>query len=746
MKAFIILAAMLLSTSLAWAQAKISPSGRFLIHQAAQNQSRAQEPVLAFVDLATPDAEATLAATPGVEVVAVRGSIALARFPLADAVAISELPAVRSLSFGQEAAPLMNEARKASFVNPVLQGTDLSQSYRGSGVILGMMDIGLDPNHINFYDYNLTANRITWFATINAAGAMTQYDTPAKIRAFTTDNPGGSHATHVAGIMGGAYNREGSVASISGDVAVVSDKNVPFYGVAPNAELNLCVGELFETNITLAAETILKRAQAAAKPCAFNLSIGSVLGPHDGTDAYNRYMNELGKDMIICIAAGNDGASPVSLQGNFADTPQIKTILSGDGSVYNGVVDIWNSTNTTFDLTFALIDPATGAVAWSVRIPTNMGGEKIFYLSNSSDKTPGATHSTAFDNAFTTTSDLYVSNEVNADNNRYMAQLQFDLIPEDDSKLVPAIFISGTSGSVNAYSQSGYGLVFSNTLNGAPASGYTAGNPTQSINNLAMAENIICVGAYIDRVKWGVLSKQITGYSNYSDSEIGEVAPFTSFGSGPYRALPDFCAPGMAIISSYNQYNVDMDNIGKSILSATATTSINAPAASTGTRSNSWAYMQGTSMACPFVTGSVALLLEADPALKVDKVRSLLTETCMARTGRTPDEQKQWGAGAVNIQDAMLRLFGNPSAIGSVLNDPARRLAIDLAHGSVVARVAGASALTARLYSTSGALAATATASADAVTLSTSGLPKGVYILRVTSPSGISESRSILVE
>jgi hypothetical protein len=77
--------------------------------------------------------------------------------------------------------------------------------------------------------------------------------------------------------------------------------------------MNLCAGDLYEENITLAAENVAQRAKAAGKPCVFNLSVGSVIGPHDGTDAYNRYMSELGKEMIICIAAGNDGNSPVSL-------------------------------------------------------------------------------------------------------------------------------------------------------------------------------------------------------------------------------------------------------------------------------------------------------------------------------------------------------------------------------------------------------------------------------------------------
>ena len=151
-------------------------------------------------------------------------------------------------------------------------------------------------------------------------------------------------------------------------------------------------------------------------------------------------------------------------------------------------------------------------------------------------------------------------------------------------------------------------------------------------------------------------------------------------------------------------------------------------------------------MATPYVAGSVALLLEADPTLTVDKVRTLLSETSMKRTGRTDAEQAQWGAGAVNIQDAMLKLLGKPSAINGVNADTARRLSVTRYPGSVAAKVAGSSVVAARLYSVAGALAASAHTSGDEATLSTAGLPGGVYVLKVEAADGTSESRSIIIE
>jgi len=740
MKTFYFIAVLLLGAASAWAQAQISPSARFMLHRAMNSPSRseAQATVLAIVDLDR-NAAASADLLPGTEIVAERGTLALVRFPIDKTEELAALPQVRSISFGKEAMPLMNEARKASYVEPVLQGTGFDRTYRGEGVILGMMDSGLDPNHINFYNQDLSANRITWMATIyGTSGRMTEYKTPSEILSFSTENPQSTHATHVAGIMGGGYNRTATVAT-SATLTGLDTRRVPFYGVAPYAEMNLCAGDLYEENITLAAENVAQRAKAAGKPCVFNLSVGSVIGPHDGTDAYNRYMSELGKEMIICIAAGNDGNSPVSLQNEFATTPQIKTVLTRSDITWNGVVEVWNSDATAFDISLEFVNSATGAVAWSVRIPAN----KVLYISNSSDNTQGATHNTVFDKAFSSSSNVYATTETNAVNNRYMAQLQFDLTPLSGSSLVPVLAISGTAGKMNAYSQSVEGLGFGNSLTGnAPAAGYTAGNPSQSINNLAMADNIICVGAYLDRLVYPSLDGNAYKYSGYDDADVGHVAAFTSYGTSPSgRSLPDFCAPGMGVISSYSQYCAAKE----SELSARATTTENAPVGTTS-RTNTWGIEAGTSMATPYVAGSVALLLEADPTLNVDRVRTLLSETSMKRTGRTEAEQTQWGAGAVNIQDAMLKLIGKPSAINGVNADTARRLSVTRYPGSVAAKVAGSSVVAARLYSVAGALAASAHTSGDEATLSTAGLPGGVYVLKVEAADGTSESRSIIIE
>lgn len=77
-----------------------------------------------------------------------------------------------------------------------------------------------------------------------------------------------------------------------------------------------------------------------------------------------------------------------------------------------------------------------------------------------------------------------------------------------------------------------------------------------------------------------------------------------------------------------------------------------------------YTHMSGTSMATPHVAGIVALMLEANPALTPDQVKSILQQTATNIPGREPWEV---GAGYVNAYAAVDHIFRNTS-FGSQLN------------------------------------------------------------------------------
>lgn len=153
---------------------------------------------------------------------------------------------VVSISQGYKAKPMLDVARECTGVDAVHSGESLGGlSYTGKGVVTGLMDTGMDPNHINFQKDGQTRLSRLWVIT-GSNGAVTEYATPAKIASYTTDDSKETHGTHVLGIMSGSYNgtpNGGSVAIINprtGNNQISKSKAIPYYGVATEADIAAC--------------------------------------------------------------------------------------------------------------------------------------------------------------------------------------------------------------------------------------------------------------------------------------------------------------------------------------------------------------------------------------------------------------------------------------------------------------------------------------------------------------------------
>jgi len=71
--------------------------------------------------------------------------------------------------------------------------------------------------------------------------------------------------------------------------------------------------------------------------------------------------------------------------------------------------------------------------------------------------------------------------------------------------------------------------------------------------------------------------------------------------------------------------------------------------------------ISGTSMATPFIAGTVALMLDADPTLSPDQVKAILTETASRMPGF---EDFEVGAGYVNVYAAVDKVFNRSKNYG----------------------------------------------------------------------------------
>ncbi len=734
------------------AQAKINPAGRRILNEAvavsragdaAPGECTVGTNVLTIVRLEKGADPYALEEQQGVKVHATRADMAIVELPLGGVERLAATPAVRNVTFGNEMRPLMNKARTASEANRVINGANaangLNKNYRGSGVIAGMMDNGLDANHVNFMKSDGTSRieRI-WLMSLNSDydAVPTEYSSPSAIAGFTTDSRDATHATHVAGIMAGSYNGKGTVAVEDADngSCYVAEANVPFYGIASEASLALGCGRLYDACILLAGDKLLTYAQSQGKPAVFNLSVGSTMGPHDGTDDFCRYLAELGKEMIICIAAGNDGASNVSIQHQFsAAAPEVKTFIPlGTG----GVVDTWGDNSQPFSAQFVIYDTTTGKITYSRSIDASAD-----YAAFTTEQNPtnGYTYDSNLASAFTS-SDVYMEKQVNANNNRYNIYIQYSLTQATGkSNLVPGLVFTGNPGvGINSWL-----YMDGQSFSSRGVAGWNPGNPSQSISGMACGDNVIVVGSYVSRDKWPTLTGNFYGY-NSPDVRVGYVSDFTSYGTSAGRSLPDFCAPGEGVVSSYSTYYIDDHFSADQVKTCSAQVE---STVGTKSRENYWYVSQGTSRATPYVSGVAALMLEADPTLAKDvaRMKTLLTTHMLPHVSADAKEHQQWGAGRISAYEGMLALLGKPSAISNVGADADRRLLIDQQPGMIRVALPGENGLTVTLHTLAGASAATATGAGDELTLSTQALPAGVYIVNATGTTGQRATQTIVI-
>jgi serine protease AprX len=156
----------------------------------------------------------------------------------------------------------------------------------------------------------------------------------------------------------------------------------------------------------------------------------------------------------------------------------------------------------------------------------------------------------------------------------------------------------------------------------------------------------------------------VCAFSTNGSYAVGDdkVAPFSSAGptAVDFSAKPDLCAPGVGVVSTAGPGST----LFQSGLITTPSWLI------PGTVASTYAYLPyesltGSSMAAPFVSGAVALMLQANPNLTPNLIKGILEFTAIAKPGVSPLRQ---GAGFMNVSHAvaLAALAAHPSSVKSV--------------------------------------------------------------------------------
>lgn len=701
--------ALFLVGGVSMAQSKLSPSTRHFLMNRMETRATGEESVSAYLHLKDRGQGVSQLEALGVKVILDLGDILTVRIPFNRIVDVEALDFVRYIQVGTPVRQMLDKARPAAGADLIHAGEGLNAGpYTGKGVVVGVVDNGFDYTHPAFYDENrenLRISRVWELATSTGTPPAgfdygTEFSDSVSIIESRTDMKTNSHGTHVAAIAAGNNRSAGN----------------PYYGLAYDAELVFVSrGEITESHVDIsnAVAYIFDYAKSQNKPCVVNLSLGTMIGPHDGTSSFDQVTDRLqGEGMLLVGSSGNHGAdythASTSFSGEEGEGPaQIMTEFKIKPSTTNigGVIDVWGEVGMEFDLRVLVVKESTGEIvqaseAFNVSLPE--GGSYQTEVSNSSKGM------------------LYVTTEINPFNGKPHALIESQITSLRMNYALALEITPRSAGTVHMWADD----VYLHFLSEVPAGWIPGDNLYSNAEIGGTGKQIISVGAYCTRDKYpvyGTSREDATGHTLDSLADFSGVGP-TLDG----RMKPDVIAPGTFIASAINSndlYYSSYPQASEVIWNGT---------------SYKYAFMQGTSMSSPFMAGTVALWLQANPNLTPDDVRTILKKTAI----HNPDyPASSCGYGKLDAYAGLKEVLTLAASVADAPMETSGRVIVPNLQGDVCRLLFTSDTPETCCYLTtlSGAIVRSVRfgrkLAGEEVSISLSGLDSGLYILRVNGTS-----------
>lgn len=518
-------------------------------------------------------------------------TIVTARLPVSRLDHVRKQGFVVSLKAAQRLAPQLG----ATTAEIGARRCDLpsAQFTGGTGVIVGIVDVGGDFAHRNFrtatggsrllklWDQNGAGAGAAGFtygvvhdqATIDAALRDTD-----PYQALGYSPPVASHGTHVMDIAAG--NGAGS-----GTPGVAPEADLIFVDVASSdlpSEGAHVVGSSFGDSVQLLEALAYVFGEAGETPCAVNVSLGTNGGPHDGTTLVEQGIDRLldqAPNRAVCIAASNSFADGIHAAGTVPATGGYDLAwLAAPGDQSQNELELWYPGSAALRL--ELIGP---------------DGTSVSVLEPGESGTVSAGGQTV----------LFAANRLNDPNN-------------GDNTI--GVFLAPALGSgrwvLRLSSTTTVEVPFQAWIERDDRGQSTFDEPldnSHTIGSISCGRKTIVVGSY-DAHKPAV---PLSWFSSAGPTRDG-------------RPKPEVSAPGHDVVAA-------------SARSVTGTTR-----------------KSGTSMACPAVTGSVALLLaeaqRAKRSLSIDEIRDAVIGAARLTPPPTGAWHGRYGNGRISVPASVARL------------------------------------------------------------------------------------------
>lgn len=282
------------------------------------------------------------------------------RLPITHLERLARIPGVISVSASHPLSTALDESVVDIRADQVWNLRSRGLSMTGQGVLIGIVDTGIDWRHPDFQDANGQSRIVSIWDQTGSGSPPAGFDYGTEWHRWqieaglATERDTSGHGTHVAGVVAGA--------------------GAHYTGVAPGTELIVVKSPLYTASIIDAWHYIVDKARKLGRPVVINNSFGAHFGAHDGTTDYELALDALsGPGVIFTTAAGNEGQSAIHASGRVPPDETITLPVSFlDGYPKDTAdVNIWYAASDSFSISVtAPTDQTFG--------PVEKGSLKVF--------------------------------------------------------------------------------------------------------------------------------------------------------------------------------------------------------------------------------------------------------------------------------------------------------------------------------------------------------------------------------
>ena len=231
----------------------------------------------------------------------------------------------------------------------------------GSGVLIGILDTGIDYQHPAFIRGGQTIIETVWDQAAQRIFNREEIQNALDTGTVLPLNDPVGHGTYVAGVAAGQPDSQTgfSGAAYGSNLAIVKLRPAKnnlrgFYGISPD------VPAFGSCDILLGIEFLLEKAFELKRPIVLYLPLVSNLGGHDGSDPVEVFVGRIANAAGICVvtAAGNEGATGKHYASQLSALDTVEFFVAeGETSV---LLNIWSGSPDLFSV--GLTSPTGGVV------------------------------------------------------------------------------------------------------------------------------------------------------------------------------------------------------------------------------------------------------------------------------------------------------------------------------------------------------------------------------------------------